>query len=47
VGRHHVTAAVAWLLTAAGGDDALVVGWAVFYNELIDGAPLKPASLSC
>jgi hypothetical protein len=26
-------------LTAAGGGDALSGGWAVFWNELLDGAP--------
>ena len=33
------TAAVARLLTAAGVSDALSGGWAVFWNELLDGAP--------
>ena len=39
VGRPRATAAVARLLTAAGGSDALSGGWAVFWNELLDGAP--------
>jgi menaquinone-9 beta-reductase len=39
VGRPRATAAVARLLTAAGGGDALSGGWAVFWNELLDGAP--------
>jgi menaquinone-9 beta-reductase len=39
VGRPQVTAAVGRLLTAAGGGDALSGGWAVFWNELLDGAP--------
>jgi flavin-dependent dehydrogenase len=39
VGRPLATAAVARLLTAAGRSDALSGGWAVFWNELLDGAP--------
>ncbi len=39
VGRRRATAAVARLLTAAGHGDALSGGWAVFWNELLDGAP--------
>ncbi len=39
VGRPRVTAAVARLLTTAGRGDALSGGWAVFWNELLDGAP--------
>ena len=39
VGRPRATAAVARLLTAAGPGDALSGGWAVFWNELLDGAP--------
>ncbi len=39
VGRPWATAAVARLLTAAGRSDALSGGWAVFWNELLDGAP--------
>ncbi len=39
VGRPWATAAVARLLTAAGRGDALRGGWAVFWNELLDGAP--------
>ena len=39
VGRPRATAAVARLLTAAGRVDALSGGWAVFWNELLDGAP--------
>ena len=38
-GRPRATAAVARLLTAAGPGDALSGGWAVFWNELLDGAP--------
>jgi menaquinone-9 beta-reductase len=41
VGRPRVTAAVARLLTVAGRGDALSGGWAVFWNELLDGAPLN------
>ncbi len=39
VGRPRATAALARLLTAAGHGDALSGGWAVFWNELLDGAP--------
>jgi geranylgeranyl reductase family protein len=39
VGRPRATAAVARLLTTAGRGDALSGGWAVFWNELLDGAP--------
>ena len=39
VGRPLATAMVARLLTAAGRGDALAGGWAVFWNELLDGAP--------
>lgn len=39
VGRPKATAAVARLLTAAGRSDALSGGWAVFWNELLNGAP--------
>jgi geranylgeranyl reductase family protein len=39
VGRPRATAAVARLLTVAGRGDALSGGWAVFWNELLDGAP--------
>jgi geranylgeranyl reductase family protein len=39
VGRPRATAAVARLLTTAGRVDALSGGWAVFWNELLDGAP--------
>jgi flavin-dependent dehydrogenase len=39
VGRPRATAAVARLLTAAGRSNALSGGWAVFWNELLDGAP--------
>ena len=39
VGRPRATAAVARLLTATGHSDALTGGWAVFWNELLDGAP--------
>jgi geranylgeranyl reductase family protein len=41
VGRPRLTAAVARLLTTAGRGDALSGGWAVFWNELLDGAPLN------
>jgi geranylgeranyl reductase family protein len=41
VERPRVTAAVARLLTTAGRGDALAGGWAVFWNELLDGAPLN------
>jgi flavin-dependent dehydrogenase len=39
VGRPGVTSAVARLLTIAGRGDSLSGGWAVFWNELLDGAP--------
>jgi len=39
VGRPRATAGVARLLTAAGHGDALSGGWAVFWNELLNGAP--------
>ncbi len=39
VGRPRATSAVARLLTTAGRGDALAGGWAVFWNELLDGAP--------
>ena len=39
VGRPRATAAVARLLTAAAHGDALSGGWAVFWNELLEGAP--------
>jgi flavin-dependent dehydrogenase len=39
VGRPRAVAAVARLLTTFGGRDALAGGWAIFWNELIDGAP--------
>jgi flavin-dependent dehydrogenase len=39
VGRPRVVAAIARLLTAAGHTDALAGGWAIFWNELLEGAP--------
>jgi geranylgeranyl reductase family protein len=39
VGRPRTTAAVARLLSTTGGGNALSGGWAVFWNELLDGAP--------
>jgi flavin-dependent dehydrogenase len=39
VGRPWAVAAVARLLTAAAAGDALAGGWAVFWNELLEGAP--------
>jgi menaquinone-9 beta-reductase len=39
VRRPRATAAVARLLTTVGGGDALGGGWAVFWNELLNGAP--------
>jgi geranylgeranyl reductase family protein len=39
VGRPWAVAAVARFLTAAAGGDALAGGWAVFWNELLEGAP--------
>jgi geranylgeranyl reductase family protein len=39
VGRPRATAVVARLLGAAGRGDALAGGWAVFWNELLNGAP--------
>jgi hypothetical protein len=32
-------AALARLLTRVGGGDSFAGGWAVFWNELLDGAP--------
>jgi flavin-dependent dehydrogenase len=39
VSRPWAVAAVARFLTAAAGGDSLAGGWAVFWNELLDGAP--------
>ena len=39
VGRPRAVAAVARLLTMVGRGNALAGGWAVFWNELLDGAP--------
>jgi geranylgeranyl reductase family protein len=40
VGRPRAVAGIARLLTAAAaGGDALAGGWAVFWNELLEGAP--------
>jgi geranylgeranyl reductase family protein len=39
VSRPWAVAAVARFLTAAAGGDALAGGWAVFWNELLEGAP--------
>ncbi|HEX4217399.1 MAG TPA: geranylgeranyl reductase family protein [Acidimicrobiales bacterium] len=39
VGRPRAVAAVARLLATAGHADALAGGWAIFWNELLDGAP--------
>ena len=39
LGRPRAVAAVARLLTTAGRGNALSGGWAVFWNELLDGAP--------
>ncbi len=39
VGRPRATSATARLLTVAGRGNALAGGWAVFWNELLDGAP--------
>jgi geranylgeranyl reductase family protein len=39
VGRPWAVAAVARFLTAVAGGDSLAGGWAVFWNELLDGAP--------
>jgi geranylgeranyl reductase family protein len=39
VGRPRAVAAVARLLTTAGRANALAGGWAVFWNELLNGAP--------
>jgi flavin-dependent dehydrogenase len=41
VGRPRATAAVARMLTAVGGGKAMAGGWAIFWNELLDGAPLS------
>jgi menaquinone-9 beta-reductase len=42
VSRPWAVAAVARFLTAAAGADALAGGWAVFWNELLEGAPPGP-----
>jgi geranylgeranyl reductase family protein len=39
VSRPRAVAALARFLTAAAGGDALAGGWAVFWNELLEGAP--------
>jgi flavin-dependent dehydrogenase len=39
VGRPRVVAAAARTLTAIGGGNAFAGGWAVFWNELLQGAP--------
>ena len=39
VARPRAVAVVARLLTAAGRSDALLGGWSMFWNELLDGAP--------
>lgn len=39
IGRPRAVAAVARLLTTAARGNALSGGWAVFWNELLDGAP--------
>ncbi|HEY3809866.1 MAG TPA: geranylgeranyl reductase family protein [Acidimicrobiales bacterium] len=39
VSRPRAVAALARLLTGAGRNDTLAGGWAVFWNELLDGAP--------
>jgi geranylgeranyl reductase family protein len=40
VGRPRAVATVARLLTVAGRSNLLGGGWAIFWNELLDGAPL-------
>jgi flavin-dependent dehydrogenase len=39
LGRPRAVAAVARVLMTAGRGDAIAGGWAVFWNELLDGAP--------
>lgn len=39
LGRPRAVAAVARILTTAGRGNAMSGGWAVFWNELLDGAP--------
>jgi geranylgeranyl reductase family protein len=39
LGRPRAVSAVTRLLTAVGHNDSLGGGWAVFWNELLDGAP--------
>jgi len=39
VKRPRLVATLARLLTAAGGGDSFAGGWAVFWNELLEGAP--------
>jgi flavin-dependent dehydrogenase len=41
VGRPRAVAVVARLLTTVAGGDAPAGGWAIFWNELLDGAPLS------
>jgi geranylgeranyl reductase family protein len=39
VGRPRAVAVLARALTAVGGNDSIAGGWAVFWNELLEGAP--------
>jgi menaquinone-9 beta-reductase len=39
VGRPRLVATLVRVLTAAGSGDSFAGGWAVFWNELLDGAP--------
>jgi menaquinone-9 beta-reductase len=39
IGRPRAVATLARLLTVAGSSDSLAGGWAVFWNELLEGAP--------
>jgi hypothetical protein len=41
VGRPRAVAVVARLLTTVAGGDAPAGAWAIFWNELLDGAPLS------
>jgi geranylgeranyl reductase family protein len=42
VGRPRAVSALARLVTAAAGNQIVAGGWAVFWNELLDGAPPGP-----
>jgi hypothetical protein len=41
VGRPRAVALLARWLTTVGGGDSLAGAWAIFWNELLEGAPLS------